>query len=54
MKQFVITIHPQRVIPAKRPLPPEGRDRQRRADGTVCEELKIENGKLKIERLDYP
>lgn len=43
MKQFVITIHPQRIIPAKRPLPPEGRHRQRRADGTVRGELKTEN-----------
>ena len=50
MKQFVITIHPQRIIPAKRPLPPEGRHRQRRADGTVRGELKTENGKLKMER----
>ena len=46
MKQFVITIHPQRVIPAKRPLPPEGRDRQRRADSTVCEKLKMKSEKL--------
>ena len=43
MKQFVITIHPQRIIPAKRPLPPACRNRQRRGNGTVCEKLKIEN-----------
>ena len=48
MKQFVITIHHQRIIPAKRPLSPEGRDRQRRADSAVCEELKRGNGKLRM------
>ena len=48
MKQFVITIHPQRIIPAQWHLPAACRNRQRRGNGTVCEELKRGNGKLRM------
>lgn len=43
MKQFVITIHPQRFIPAEWHLPAACSERQRRGNGTVRKELKIEN-----------